>query len=187
MADNVFTAPQTPDRERRRRLARPSGSRYLGTRPGGITALAVLNFITAGLSALVLLYLIATPNPADAPLYAANDIPADPTNPFGVYSDMWLRQSERQSAGSLRGAATLFGAVGLVTGLPVGLGLWLLKSWGRKLALYLYGGGTFLSLLANFSRPLTGSALMGIVVGGLITYYLLRPEVIAAFYRHTAD
>lgn len=150
----------------------PLTTRYPRTRPTGVTVLAVLNFIGAGLQVLALLLLILVPPQPVFPEGLGND----PTG-FGSI----LQRMEEEQLATQR---MITGLVVLVTAplsLLTGFGLWRLRPWARKLSLVLYGLAVILTLLSSYSRPLTGSSLISILVSGAAFIYLLRPEVGAAF------
>jgi uncharacterized membrane protein (DUF2068 family) len=132
----------------------------------------VLNFIGAGLQLLALLLLILVP---PQPVFQEG-LGNDPTG-FGT---MLQRMEEEQLATQ----RMITGFVVLVTAplsLVTGFGLWRLRPWARKLSLVLYGLAVILTLLSSYSRPLTGSSLISILVSGSAFVYLLRPEVGSAF------
>lgn len=147
-------------------------------RPTGVTVLAVLNFVGVGLSVLVLLVALVTPRPAP------QSVPAS-SGQGSPFTDMLQRIEEEQQASAQSAQIWILAstsAIEIPLGLITGIGLWRLRSWARKLALFLYGGGAILLLLLSYSRPLTGSTLITILIGGMAFIYLLRPEVRAAFY-----
>lgn len=125
-------------------------------RPTGITILAVLQFIGGILSLLGgigLLFAGATATPGGGP-------------------------------GATSGVATVFG-LGLIVsgtiGLIAGYGLFTLKGWGWLLAVIF----SILNILSAVWNLIQGnailSAIVGLVISGLILYYLYTPTVKRAF------
>jgi hypothetical protein len=167
------SSPTQPnERPYRYDLNTPLKTRYPRTRPTGVTILAVLNFIGAGLQLLALLLLIFVPPPT----VFTEGVGNDPTG-FGT---MLQRIQEEQLATQrmITGCVALFVAP---LSLATGIGLWRLRPWARKLSLVLYGLAVILTLLTGYSRALTGSSLISIAVSVAAFVYLLRPEVAAAF------
>ena len=75
------------------------------------------------------------------------------------------------------GVVGVFGLLGLL----VGWGLWMGKGWARILAIILSG----LGVLAGLAGLALGSipSVVGLVIDGLILWYLFRPNVRAFFGR----
>lgn len=151
------------------------GDNYKPERPVGVTILAVLNFIGVTLVTLNLLAAILAPRavpPASLSSSGAGQ------SISGIVQDALDRDAAANNFG-----AVLEALVGIPIGLVVGIGLWRLRSWGRKVALFHYGGGAILLLLLSYSRPLTGAILTQVIISGAAFIYLLRPEVRAVFYH----
>jgi len=168
----LYSSPPPSEGNFRYGIHTPITARDTRVRPTGVTILAVLNFIGAGLQVLALLLLILVPPQPLLPDGLGND-------PTGFGSTL-QRMAEEQLATQ----RMITGCVALFTiplSLVTGIGLWRLKPWARKLALVLYGLAVILTLLGSYSRPLTGSSLISILVSGAAFIYLLRPEVGAAF------
>lgn len=64
----------------------------------------------------------------------------------------------------------------------VGFGLWTLKSWAWMLAVILAGIGLALNLLQALSGEIVGGTF-GLIVNGVVLWYMTRPHVKAAFGR----
>lgn len=81
----------------------------------------------------------------------------------------------------------LFGGLGLVSSLlylAFGFGAWMLKPWAWLLGMI----GAGLSIASNVLSLVTGnttviSVLIGVAISGIIIWYLLRPDIKAAFGR----
>ncbi|HEX8228451.1 MAG TPA: hypothetical protein VF826_03955 [Chloroflexia bacterium] len=132
-------------------------------RPTGVTVLAVLNFIGAGL----LLVLVAV-----ALLMSGNsqDLGSD-----------FLSELREQSRASQISAIVVTGMIGAAICLPLAIGLWRLRPWARTMAFVVYAGGAGLTLCANFNEALTISVLVRLAIAAGIVYYLLQPDVSSAF------
>jgi hypothetical protein len=167
----VSNGPYLWGRRSKRGVEKAPGKR---DRPLGVTVLAVLNFVGVALSALVLLIALLTPRPAPEPTPASSD-------PGAPFSDMIQRIAEEQASAQIWVLAVT-SLVEIPLGLVMGIGLWKLRRWGRKLAMFVYGGGAILLLLVSFSQPLTGSTLIAVLTGGTAFIYLLQPQIRAAFY-----
>jgi hypothetical protein len=137
-------------------------------RPVGVSIIAVLEFIGAG---ICLLAGIAT-------LVGASFLGA------------MFSQAQAQGAPAAGGfMAMLGGAISIVffvfaaiAGL-LGWGLWTLKSWARIVVIVLSAIGILFSLLAllQFSSAVLMGIIIRVGINGLIIWYLLKPEVAAAF------
>lgn len=141
-------------------------------RPVGVTVLAILYFIGAGLCVLGGLGMILG---------------------GGFMATMLSQQGGQGSAG----AAGFFAGLGAVAGVfmiimgavgaLVGFGLWKLKGWARIVAIVLAAiSGAFqllglLGSLAHFNLFAVVWSLFWLAIDGLIIWYLLKPEVKAAF------
>jgi hypothetical protein len=76
------------------------------------------------------------------------------------------------------------GATMLVTGalwLILGLGTYTLRRWAWLIGLVMTGVGLIQAIWGIFAGPGLCVGIAGLIVPGLILYYLLRPEVRAAF------
>ena len=137
-------------------LPTPVRTRYKRERPLGVTALAVLSFIGAGFLVQRLFIIVFYP----------------PYPPGG--GSLYPSREELQWEA---GVPTMLGIALL---LVVGIGLWRLKSWGRGMALLVYGFFIATTILVS-THTLYVSALITIVACGAAFYYLCRPEVREAF------
>ncbi len=85
------------------------------------------------------------------------------------------------------GLLSLYGVVILliaVADIVFGIGAWTLKPWAWMLGLVLQGVNVvvaLVSILAGWSS--IGSQLIGLVINGVIIYYLMTPDVKKAFGR----
>ncbi len=153
-------------------------------RPTGVTVLAALNFVGVGFSMLLLLYVTLSP-PITPELPAAEQTAlGDQSSPLdfsGLARGIQVRQEQ-----DVRNLLACLAVIEIPFGIVVGVGLWQLRAWGRKLALWLYGGGAILSLLVNYTRPLTGATLISILIGAAVFVYLLQPDVRRAFSQTPA-
>ena len=141
-------------------------------RPTGVTVLAILDFIGAGLCVLGGLGMILG---------------------GGFMATMMSQQGGQGSAG----AAGFFAGLGAVAGVfmiivggvcaLVGFGLWKLKEWARIVSIVLTGISAAFQLfgllgsLAHFNLFAVVWSLFWIAIDALIIWYLLKPEVKAAF------
>jgi hypothetical protein len=141
-------------------------------RPVGVTVLAILDFIGAGLCVLGGLGMMLG---------------------GGFIATMINQQGGQGSAG----AAGIFAGLGAAAGVfiiiiggvsaLVGFGLWKLKGWARIVSIVLAGiGGAFqllglLGSLAHFNLFAVVWSLFWLAIDALIIWYLLKPEVKAAF------
>jgi hypothetical protein len=80
----------------------------------------------------------------------------------------------------LLGIVTLAMAVGWIA---FGIGAWTLKPWAWMLGLVLVGISIVVALVTVLSGGDFGSQLLGLVIDGVIVYYLMTPEVKQAFGR----
>lgn len=84
-------------------------------------------------------------------------------------------------------SAALFGGLGLLSALLsliFGFGAWTLKPWAWILGII----GAGISIASNLLSLVTGNsnlfaALLGLVIPGVILWYLFRPEIKAVFGR----
>jgi uncharacterized membrane protein (DUF2068 family) len=142
-------------------------------RPVGVTILAILNFIGAGLCVLLGLGMMLG----------------------GGFIATMLSQQGQGSAGAAGVLAGLGAAAGVfiiimggVSAL-LGFGLWKLKGWARIVSIVLAGiSGAFqllglLGSLAHFSLFAVVWSLFWLAIDALIIWYLLKPEVKAAFQQ----
>ncbi len=91
------------------------------------------------------------------------------------------------NATALGGMVVVYSIVALifaVADLVFGFGAWTLKPWAWMLGMVLFG----LNILFNLVAVIAGwssltSVLISIVIGGVIIYYLLTPDVKKAFGR----
>jgi len=138
-------------------------------RPTGVTILAVLEFLGAGLFILIgLLFLVG----------------------FGLLGGAAGQAGEGGGMAVLMGLGAVAGVVFLVLALiplAVGIGLWKLRNWARILVIVFSILGV-LSNLAGAAIPLmTGdpvsavSSVIGLGVNGLILWYMFQPHVKQAF------
>lgn len=136
-------------------------------RPTGVTVIAVLDFIGAGFCVLGGIALLVGASFLGAALSQG--------------------QGGNAAAGGfmamLGGAASIvFLIIGAIVGL-IGWGMWTLKSWARIVQIILAALGLLgaLSLLLHFSGVILFGFLLRVAINGLIIWYLLKPEVAAAF------
>jgi hypothetical protein len=119
----------------------------------GVSILAILDFIGAGLMALCgATFLIGIGGFAHAPRFA--------------------------SLGTAGGVACL-----LLAALPalVGWGLWKLQNWARALTMAFAALGILGALFGFLSPDLRLAALLPLLMNGIVAAYLMRTEVRAAF------
>lgn len=143
-------------------------------RPTGVTVLAVLDFIGAGIEVLGAIGMFIG----------------------GAFLGTILARVAARSGGAALGAGA--GAViGAVIGVvflfmaflsgAVGFGMWNLKDWGRILQIVFAGiGAAFqaLGFLASLFHPRVGAMLWHLIwlsFNAWIIYYLIQPQVKAAF------
>ena len=141
-------------------------------RPVGVTILAILDFIGAAFCLLGGIGMILG---------------------GGFIATMMSQQGGQGSAG----AAGFFAGLGAVAGVfiiiiggvcaLVGFGLWKLKNWARIVSIVLLGIGVAVQLLgllgtlAHFNLFAFVWSVLWIAVDAFIIWYLLKPEVKAAF------
>ncbi len=141
-------------------------------RPVGVTILAILAFLGAGLCLLGGLGMILG---------------------GGFMATIMSQQGGQGSAGAAGffaglGAVMGFGfLVGAAIDIVLGIGLWKLKNWARIITIVLMGIGAafqLFGLLLSLAHFAVGSFLFTLVVLAIeafIIMYLLKPEVKAAF------
>jgi hypothetical protein len=140
-------------------------------RPVGVTILAVLNFIGAALCLLGGIGMILG----------------------GGFIATMLSQQGQGSAGAAGVLAGLGAAAGvfiiIIGGVSalLGFGLWKLKGWARIVSIVLYGISGALQLLgllgtlAHFNVLALVWSVFWVAVDAFVIWYLLKPEVKAAF------
>ncbi len=154
----------------------PATSYSQSHRPRGVTALAALNFLVAGIYSIFLISTMLEPQPAPVSL-------AMPSGDFATWLDGIAQDTVRDLKSAQTTALVMSAAINIPLGLLVGIGLWRLAWWGSLLALLSYGANAIYILLSRYSESLTGSALIGIIISIAAFIYLLRPEVRAAFQK----
>ncbi len=132
-------------------------------RPVGITLIAILNWLRASMFALGGLALIGVGH-LSARLVAA------------VATDSFFEKLISFLGKSLGIGALLIAAVFAAAG----LGLWLLKNWGRSLTLGLIAVWLFFGLLGLLRHPGPFHILRA-VIDGAILVYLMLPQVKSLF------
>ena len=152
-----------PPLEPRRTYRGPVNTSYRPERPVGVTVLALLNFAYAALSLFLVARVLLSPSVPFSPNYSI--VPGFPQL-------LYIGSS---------GGAMFIGIAGAAIALPLGIGLWRLRQWGRIMALIVYIGGVVVTLCANFSSPITGSTLISLAIGVGAAFYLLQPEADKAF------
>jgi len=142
-------------------------------RPTGVTILAILNFIGAAFCLLVGIAMILG----------------------GGFIATMLSQQGQSSAGAAGILAGLGAAAGvfiiIIGGVSavVGFGMWKLKGWARIVSIVLAAIGAALQLLgllgslAHFNLFAFVWSVFWIAIDALIIWYLLKPEVKAAFQQ----
>ncbi len=168
---SYVSGPNLPSPSSSSRLHKPLTFSNKRERPTGVTILAALNFIATAIYVILLLSNILAP-------------PKPPQQTASNGQDQFERartQFEESQASARTMTLVCTSLVGIPSGLAVGIGLWRLYPWGRKLALSLYGGGALLTLLLSYWVALS-SSLIGLLISGAAFVYLLRPDVQAAFY-----
>lgn len=136
-------------------------------RPGGVTAIAVLEFIGAGICLLAGIATLVGASFFGAMFSQAQGAPAG----TGGFMTM------------LGGAiSVVFFIVAAIAGL-LGWGLLTLKNWARIVVIVFSAIGLLLSLVAllQFSSAVLVGIIIRVAINGLIIWYLLKPEVAAAF------
>lgn len=141
-------------------------------RPVGVTILAILNFIGAAFCLLGGIGMILG---------------------GGFIASMLSQgQSSAGAAGILAGLGAAAGVFIIIVGgisALVGFGLWKLKEWARVVSIVLYGISAALQLLgllgslAHFNAFAMIWSVFWIAVDAFIIWYLLKPEVKAAFQQ----
>jgi hypothetical protein len=139
-------------------------------RPVGVTILAILNFIGAAFCLLGGIGMILG---------------------GGFIASMLSQgQSSAGAAGILAGLGAAAGVFIIIVGgvsALVGFGLWKLKEWARVVSIVLYGISAALQLLgllgslAHFNAFAVIWSVFWIAVDAFVIFYLLKPEVKAAF------
>jgi len=140
-------------------------------RPTGVTILAILNFIGAAFCLLGGIGMILG---------------------GGFIATMLSQQGQGNAgaAGILAGLGAAAGVVIIICGgisALIGFGLWKLKGWARIVSIVLYGISAALQLLgllgslAHFNVFAVIWSVFWIAVDAFIIWYLLKPEVKAAF------
>lgn len=135
-------------------------------RPTGVTVIAILEFIGAGGCILLGIGTLV-----GASFFGAAMSQAQGGGPGGGLFAM------------LGGAISIFFfIIGAICAL-LGWGLWTLKNWARMVVIVLSALGLVLSLLAllQFSAAVLVGLIIRVAINGLIIWYLLKPEVKAAF------
>lgn len=138
-------------------------------RPTGVTILAILNFIGAALCLLGGIAMILG---------------------GGFLATMLSQGQGAGGAGILAGLGAAAGVVIIICGgisALIGFGLWKLKGWARIVSIVLYGISAVLQLLgllgslAHFNAFAVIWSVFWIAVDAFVIWYLLKPEVKAAF------
>lgn len=136
-------------------------------RPTGVTVIAVIDFILGGLCALVGVLLLVGAS----------------------FLGAFLGQAQGGNAAAGGFVAMLGGAlsvfvliIGAIT-ILIGWGLLKLKSWARivQIIFAILGLLGALSMLLHFSGAIFIGFVLRVAFNGLILWYLLKPEVAAAF------
>jgi len=142
-------------------------------RPTGVTILAILNFIGAAFCLLGGIGMILG---------------------GGFIATMLSQQGQGKAgaAGILAGLGAAAGVVIIICGgisALIGFGLWKLKGWARIVSIVLYGISAALQLLgllgslAHFNAFAVIWSVFWVAVDAFIIWYLLKPEVKAAFQQ----
>ena len=141
-------------------------------RPVGVTILAILNFIGAVFCLLGGIGMILG---------------------GGFIASMLSQgQSSAGAAGILAGLGAAAGVFIIIVGgvsALVGFGLWKLKEWARVVSIVLYGISAALQLLgllgslAHFNAFAVIWSVFWVAVDAFVIWYLLKPEVKAAFQQ----
>jgi hypothetical protein len=137
-------------------------------RPGGVTFLAVLAYIGAGFCVLGGLLAVTG---------------------AGIIHSLTVQNQGAPSAGMgslfamLGGAISVFFFVLAAVYILVGIGLWTLKNWARILVIVLAAIGIVfnLSQLLHYTSAILPTLIFSLAIDGLIIWYLLKPNVAAAF------
>ena len=141
-------------------------------RPTGVTVIAVLDFLGAGFCVLFgLLFLVGA---------------------SFIGAALSKSQGGNAAAGGLMamlgGAASIFFLIfGAISAL-IGWGMWTLKSWARIVQIIFAALGLLNGLysLLHFSSAMLFGFVIGVAINGLVIWYLLKPEVAAAFNGNQA-
>jgi uncharacterized membrane protein (DUF2068 family) len=131
-------------------------------RPTGVTILAVLQFI-GGILSLIF--------GVSSLLFGGLMVASDAAATAGTEID----------PGPILLVAGVVAIVSGLIGLIAGYGLFTLKGWGWTLALVFSVLNIIRSLLGMFQGGNVPGAIIGIVISGLIVYYLMTPTVKRAF------
>ena len=134
-------------------------------RPVGVTILAVLEFIGAGFCALAGILVVVGAG-------------------AGFLGSMTQGQGGMGGLMAMVGGAlSVFFFVLAAIAALLGWGLWSLKNWARIAVIVLSALGAILSLLAllNFSSTIIVGVIIRLAINGVIIWYLLQPNVAAAF------
>jgi hypothetical protein len=139
------------------RLGRdPAAEESTAKRPTGLTFLALLYAILGGFLLVAGVVLLAVPDAVDALL-------GQPNQPF----------TDR-----LLGAIDTAGGIGC---LAFAFGAWYLRPWARILGLVVVGAGVVSNLAQDTAAGSFGAAFITLAIGGVMIWYLLRPDVMEAF------
>jgi len=128
-------------------------------RPLGVSLVALLNWLRAGLFGFGGLVLILVGHLSGR---LAAMIGSGP-----------LLERVLSAVGKTLGFAALLVAV---VWLAAGVGLWTLKAWGRSLTLVLTGLWLFFGLFGLLHRPFP-THILRVIIDGVIVVYLVNPEV----------
>jgi uncharacterized membrane protein (DUF2068 family) len=131
-------------------------------RPTGVTILAVIQFIGGILSLLFGLSSL---------FFGGLMVASDAAATAGTEIDM----------GPIMLTAGVIALISGVVGLLAGYGLFTLKGWGWTLAVVFAIANIVSNLLSLFRGVNVVGAIVGIVISGLILYYLNTPTVKRAF------
>jgi uncharacterized membrane protein (DUF2068 family) len=133
-------------------------------RPTGVTILAVLQFIGGALSLLFGVLSL---------FFGGAMVATDAAEAVDAAIDMG---PVMMTVGI---ASIIIGIIGLIAG----YGLFTLKGWGWLLAVVFSLSNVVRNIMALFSGVNVVGAIIGIVISGLILYYLYQPNVKRAFGR----
>jgi hypothetical protein len=84
------------------------------------------------------------------------------------------------------GLGAVFGILALATGiasLAFAYGAWTLQPWAWMLGVVLQGASIVLAVIAIISGSDISSQIIGVAIAGIILYYLMQPNIKAAFGR----
>jgi hypothetical protein len=143
-------------------------------RPSGITVLAILYFVSGGLSLATSCFAMVVGNwlavtaerPGAFPMLLA------PASAFRGQLAFWL--------GLIGTAAALFKLVAAV-------GLWTMQPWGWRLALFSGTLKLVTHVVAANRRAITPAGVVGALVNGAILVYLTIPHVQRALWKKPDD